>query len=244
MVKAAGLTYSKLSSGEIRTRKIISAAFSAKCRKRASLSAKACSRRRSSVTSRNTKTAPTIRPSRLRIGATLSEIGRSKPVRVISTLFLGIVIVLPSRIAFSIGLSAGSRVYSSNTRKTSLNGRPSESSLLHSVRLSAAPFIRAIRPLASVATTPSPILASVTASSSFSACICCIICFSTVISLVMHDNPHVFPSASGIIAMVRATSIVSPSFRTLSVAKSLICSPLQTRFRSSANSSAFSAGMS
>ena len=64
----------------------------------------------SSVTSRNTSTAPTTCPSRSRIGAQLSAIGHSVPSRAMSTVWLASPWSVPWASVSATGTREGSRV--------------------------------------------------------------------------------------------------------------------------------------
>ena len=118
-----------------------------------------------SVKSRNTSTTPCTAPSLWRIGAPLSSMGVSRPSLAMRIVWLASPMTVPRRRTFPTGFSTGWRVCSLMMWNTSASGWPSASPLVQPVRRSASPLRKVTRPWASVTITPSPMLASVTASS-------------------------------------------------------------------------------
>ena len=90
----------------------------------AELSFRACCTAYSSVTSRNTSTAPITCPARSRIGAQLSAMSRSLPSRAISTVWLARPCTVPCASVSATGIVAGCRVSLLMIWKTTATGRP------------------------------------------------------------------------------------------------------------------------
>jgi hypothetical protein len=128
---------------------------------RRSASRSASSARLRSVTSRKTRTAPTMAPAPFRISAAMSSNGRSVPSAAIKIVWFASPATAPSCEARKAGFSTGRRVASLTIRKTSGRGRPSVSAWDQPVRFSATPFKNVTRPSASVLITASPMLESV-----------------------------------------------------------------------------------
>jgi hypothetical protein len=95
------------------------------------------------------------------MGAALSAIGRSTPSFATSRAWLASPTTTPSRRTRVTGLSTGFREWAFTITKTSSIGRPRASPADQPVRVSATPLRNVTRPRSSVATTPSPMLASV-----------------------------------------------------------------------------------
>jgi hypothetical protein len=128
-----------------------------------------CSCRRRSVISRNTTTAPTMRPSSVWIGAALSSMGISRPSFESSRVWFARPVTAPSRSTFSTGLSTVRRDSSLTITKIFASRLPTASVSRQPVSASATGFMRVMRPAASVAMTASPILVSVVLSRSLDA---------------------------------------------------------------------------
>ncbi len=140
---------------------------------------------RCAVTSRSTSTAPSS-PSPSRIGAAFTVTGCTVPSRARSA--GSPPAAAAPRVASAVlsGLRNGAPLRSSKSWNSSFSGRPAASAARHAVRRCAAAFRKRTRPAASVATTPSPMLASVTCSHSRcsvaapSACARCVAARSSV----------------------------------------------------------------
>jgi hypothetical protein len=121
--------------------------------------------RRSSVASRNTSTTPWVSPRSSTMGAALSSMATSAPLRCRSAVCAARVTTARSRSARAAGSGAGSREASCRIGKTSASGRPTASARDQPVRLSATWLRKVTRSSRSVVTTPSPIDWSVVAKS-------------------------------------------------------------------------------
>ncbi len=124
---------------------------------------------RIAVTSRKTTTTPVSVPSARRMGAAPSSMTRSVPPRAASSTGAGRVSISPRSTTRPMRSGIGARSSSLRASKTSANGRPVASACDHPVRRSATALRRTMRPVASVAMTPSAMLRRVTSSRSCSA---------------------------------------------------------------------------
>ncbi len=200
-------------------------------------SASASSARRSSVTSRNTRTAPTVSPSPSRIGAALSAIGRSLPSRCRSTVWFARPTVCPVRITRSTGLSTTCRLFSLMIRNTSTSGRPAASPAAQPVNSSAHGFMNVTRPSLSDAITPSPMLLRVTRKYSCCAASSRARRFCSVMSRATFAMPMTFPASSWIGETDREMSSLRPPLATRTVSMCSTRPPARTFSRSMSSSS-------
>ena len=140
---------------------------------------------RCAATSRSTSTAPSS-PSPSRIGAAFTVTGCTAPSLARSA--GSPVATVAERVASAAlsGLRKGAPSRSSKSCSSSSSGRPAASAARQAVRRCAAAFRKRTRPAASVAITPSPMLARVTCSHSRcsvaapSACARCAAAWSSV----------------------------------------------------------------
>jgi hypothetical protein len=115
-----------------------------------------------SVTSWKTRTTPDTWPVSVRIGAALSSIGTSRPSLVTSAVWLANATVWPSRKTRATMSSAGWCVSSLTILKTFWTGCPTASASFHPASVIATGFKKRTFPSASVVSTASPMLVSVT----------------------------------------------------------------------------------
>ena len=132
-------------------------------RNRSSLLRSACSASRRLLTSRNTMTAPNTSPFSLRIGAAESSTESCVPLRPARIEPNAMLTTLSSRSARSTGDSILVPLCRSRSTNTSLTSWPATSWICQPIASSAWGFMKRIRLLASVATTPSPTQRSVEA---------------------------------------------------------------------------------
>ena len=109
-----------------------------------------------SVTSWKTSTVPVTSPLLSRIGAQLSAIWYSTPLRLMRVVWLARPNTRPLLSTLATGLTAGWRVWALMMWNTSVKSLPAASSSFHPVSFSATGFMRVMRPSASVEMTASP----------------------------------------------------------------------------------------